>query len=77
MATGEIRYEEATGVIDGVNTIFTTSVPFVPTTITLWYNGILVRQLDDDGFNVTGLDTFTMKRAPTVGETLHVRFREA
>lgn len=77
MAAGEIIFEEPSGVIDGVNVSFTTSVPFVPTTFAVWYNGALVRVSDEDGFVVTGLNSFNMKQSPVIGDTLHVRFREA
>ena len=77
MATGDIHMEAPTGAIDGVNSTFTTSVPFNPAVINVWWNGVLIRQADDDGFTVTGASTFDMTDTPRVGDTVHVRYEEA
>lgn len=77
MATGDIHMEAPSGAINGVNVVFTTSVPFNPAVINVWLNGVLIRQGDDDGFVVSGADTFDLKEAPVVGDTVHVRFEEA
>jgi hypothetical protein len=66
------RIEDAIGVIDGVNKDFTTSLDYTAGTLNVWVNGVLVRQQDDDGWNETGANSFSMKEAPRLGDTLRV-----
>lgn len=77
MATGDIHMEAPTGAINGVNVTFTTAHPINSSVINVWLNGILIRQGDDDGFTVTGVNTFDLKEAPVTDDTVHVRYEEA
>lgn len=82
MAIDEEHLEVASGDVNGVNDTFYTSVPYQSGTLKLWYNGILIRRDDDDGFIETNPATgeFQVKEPPEGGlypETPVVRYLEA
>jgi hypothetical protein len=66
------QFEVLTGTIDGVNTTFTTSVPYTPTTTAVFVSGQLKRPDLDDGWLETDPTTGTIdfKIAPIVGDVL-------
>ena len=77
MAIGDIHLEIPSGAIDGSNVTFKTSAPMNPLIVNVWLNGVLIRRNDDDGFTISGVDTFDMNEAPVIGDTIHVRYEEA
>ena len=50
------------GDIDGINTSFTTSAQFVPSSFRLYYNGQRLYLSDD--YLITGVNSFEMEWAP-------------
>jgi len=50
----EPRFEVPSGVIDGVNTVFTVSRPYQPGSVAVFLNGQLKRRDLDDGWTETG-----------------------
>ena len=47
---GQVRFEVPSGTIDGINTVYTVSVPYVRDSTAVWLNGILLRRDLDDGW---------------------------
>lgn len=70
------RLVEAVGAIDDVNTEFTTASPYYAGSVFAYYNGVLIRAADDDGFFELGGNLIQMKRAPHVDDTLHFYYSE-
>lgn len=60
------RFEVLAGVIDGVNTVFTSSVAYTPGTSAVFLNGQLKRITYDDGWTETSppAGTITMMEPP-------------
>lgn len=60
------RFEIPSGVIDGVNLLFTTSTSYKPGTLAVFLNGLLQEASLDDGWVETDsvAGTFTLKEAP-------------
>lgn len=79
MAVDDETVEIPTGAIDGANQAFSTPGPFQAGTLRVWRNGLLVRFLDDDGWEELdpGLGTFRIREAPRLNDTLVVRYIEA
>lgn len=75
--TGDEHLEAPAGAIDGANRVFDVSLPYQTGTVRLWVNGVLVRSLDDDGFDELGGTTIEAREAPFPGDTLTVRYLEA
>ncbi len=70
------RIEQASGVIDGVNTTFTTSGAYVSTTLQVWRNGQLNRSSDpSEGWVENGSMQFTMNIPPLLGDVLQAGYR--
>lgn len=72
------RFEVASGSVDGVNTTFRVSVPYVPGSLALFVNGKLYRQDWDDGWIETNpaTGTFDLKEAPLAGDVIQVFFTD-
>lgn len=68
-------FEVASGVINGVNRDFQTSVVYEPGSLRVWTNGLLGRRDLDDGFVETGPRDFRMNEAPVVEDVIQVFFR--
>lgn len=69
------RWEVASGVIDGVNTVFTVSVAYIPGTTSVHLNGQLKRADLDDGWteSVPASGQITLKNAPkAIGDEVDV-----
>jgi hypothetical protein len=66
------RFEKLIGDIDGVNTTFTTSVPYQSGTIAVMLNGQLKDRTFDDGWIGTDPSSgiVDLKEAPIVGDTV-------
>lgn len=60
------RFEVPAGAIDGVNTVFTVSVPYKAGTTAVFLNGLLLRADLDDGWTETdpAAGEVTLKEAP-------------
>jgi hypothetical protein len=69
--------ELAVGLVDGANTDYTTSEPFVSSSLRLWVDGLLVHGPDGDGFTVTGPSSFTTTIAWPEGTRLQVTYDKA
>jgi hypothetical protein len=61
------RFEIPAGVVDGVNTVFTVSMPYGPGSTAVFINGILQERSLDDGWFETSPDlgVVTMKVPPS------------
>lgn len=54
---GQPRFEVPSGTIDGVNTIYTVSLPYVAGSTAVWLNGVLLRKDLDDGWDESSPST--------------------
>lgn len=63
---GQLKFETPTGTIDGANTVFFVSQPYVPGSTAVWINGILLDKSLDDGWIESDPSTgeITFKEAP-------------
>lgn len=63
------HFEVLSGTIDGVNTTFTVSTAYLPGSVAVFINGLLMREDLDDGWIETNPATGTidLKEAPRVG----------
>lgn len=66
--------ETPSGLINGSNNIFTTSLDFVPGTVELYRNG--VRQKTPFDFTTSGTNTITTAFAPVAGEDIQVDYEK-
>lgn len=69
------RFEVPLGAVDGVNLVFTTSVPYKPGSTAVFLNGLLQEPSLDDGWAETSPATgvVTLKEAPrSIGDCLDV-----
>lgn len=76
--TGDEHIEKAAGIVNGVNTTFSVSRPYQPSTLYVLANGQLRGILDDDGWLETNPATgvFDMLEPPQ-NDKLFVRYIEA
>jgi hypothetical protein len=60
------RFEVPAGAVDGANTVYTVSQPYMPGSTAVFLNGLLQEKSLDDGWFETdpGSGTITMKEAP-------------
>lgn len=60
------RFEVPAGLVNGVNTVFTVSMPYGPGTTAVFINGMLMERSLDDGWLETnpGAGIVTLKEAP-------------
>lgn len=72
MATPAIR--DLIGVVDGVNTIFKTPVPYVPGSVRVFLNGQLKRSDLSDGWVELGYDEIRLHIAPDVSDVVQAYF---
>jgi hypothetical protein len=72
------RFEVAAGAIDGVNTTFTVSVAYTPSTTAVFLNGKLYRKDWDDGWIETNpaLGVVDLKEAPVPGDVIQIFFTD-
>lgn len=73
-----VTKEEASGTVDGANTVFTTSSIYVPGTLTVFLNGI--QQSETNDYNETTNQSFTFIQAPTGGsdpDRIEVTYQKA
>jgi len=76
---GDEQIEVPTGLINGSNTTFFTSVAYQPGTLRVYHNGELIRNDDDDGVIEISPSTGELQtRIPYPNnDTLDVRYLEA
>jgi hypothetical protein len=69
---GAVVMEHASGVIDGVNTTFSTSMDYVAGSVTVFLNGLANRELKatEGPFR-----SFQLTQAPRVGDVLAVYYQ--
>jgi len=69
-----IKIEEAIGTIDGINTTFNVSQPYVANSVSVYINGLLVKETDLDGWieSNPALGEITLSEAPLVGDKVQV-----
>jgi hypothetical protein len=60
------RFEVPAGAVNGVNTVFTVSMPYAPSSTAVFINGMLMERSLDDGWFETnpGAGIVTLKEAP-------------
>lgn len=70
------KFEVASGVIDGVNTVFSVSAPYVPLSVNVFLNGQLKRKDFADGWVETNPATgvITLGEPPIDGDVVQVFF---
>lgn len=68
--TGLVQAEVPTGLINSINTIYTTAAVF--TSIWVYLNGLRMNPGSD--YNITDTDEITFTYAPTTGDTLIVDY---
>jgi hypothetical protein len=64
--------EVPSGLIDGVNSTFTTADPFIPETVQVFLNGMLL--IKPDEYNTSGNQTIVLAVSPNTGENLQVNY---
>ena len=67
--------EPAAGLVDGVNTVFLSSVAYVPNSVQVWLNGQMKRKDFDDGWIELGSNKIKLKEAPLPGDVVQVFYR--
>lgn len=71
----ETQNDTLQGVIDGVNTVYTTSYIYIAGTISVYVNGRLKVKDWDDGFIETPPQSVTLKEPLLVGDSLEVEYQ--
>jgi hypothetical protein len=67
--------EVAAGPIDGFNKSFTVTAMYVPGSLQVWLNGLLLRKDYADGWTEQGSNQFKMKEAPLAGDVVQAYYR--
>lgn len=63
--------EELSGVVNGINRIYSTSLAYKSDSIRVWINGELMRADLDNGWVELGSNQIELNEAPLVGTTLN------
>lgn len=69
---GIILSEELTGVVNGTNTVFTTTQPFA--SIDVYKNGVHMRPGVGNDYTITGTNQITLATAPATGSTISASY---
>lgn len=69
--------EIPTGVVNNINTVYTTTDAFISTSLKLYYNGLRQIPGASNDFTVTAGNEFTMTFAPNTGDTLLADYRKS
>lgn len=69
------RIEVPAGVVNGINAVFQTSLPYVPGSVRVFLNGQLKREDFADGWIELGYDKVALKIPPVPGDTVQTYFR--
>lgn len=73
-AVSTVVGEKPIGVINGSNSIFTTSFDFVPLSVAVMVNGIMLSMPEE--FYTTGNDTIHLSTSPVVGDIILVNYTQ-
>lgn len=65
---------ELSGVVDGVNKVFTTAHTYKAGSIVVWLNGLLVRPLDEDGWTEISNTQVELTDAPLPNDTVNASY---
>lgn len=70
------KFAVPTGAIDGINTVFSVGEPYSPGSVAVFYNGLLVRIADDDGWTESDPSTgeVTLTAPPLALDTVNIFF---
>lgn len=76
--TNDEHMEDASGIINGFNDIFYTSLPYTPGTLFIYLDGIVRVSVDDDGWIESDplAGEFQMRSVPMSGSRIFVRYIE-
>jgi hypothetical protein len=66
----EVLEEQLSGVVNGVNTIFTANFNFDPDSVKLYLNGLRQKRGMLNDFVISGTNQITMNEAPIFGDSL-------
>jgi hypothetical protein len=66
--------EIPTGLINGINNIYTSSFNFVPGTVEIKLNGLTQKIIDD--YNTSGTNTIIFNISPTIGENIIINYHK-
>lgn len=64
--------ETPAGAVDGINATYTSSFDFIPETVKVYVNGLLMKRLQD--FNTYGTNQINMSVSLGVGETIQIDY---
>ena len=72
-----VEIETPVGAIDGTNTTFVISRPYIPGSVRLFWDGLIRLEDNDDGVIETDPTTGTvdLREAPIVGDTLKIFYQ--
>jgi hypothetical protein len=70
--TVPVKLETAIGTVDGVNAEFQTSLDYEPSQLRVFFDGVLIKRVFDDGFFELYNRTFQLKSPPPLGTKLSV-----
>lgn len=72
------RFDTAQGLVDGVNVVFSTSVPYTSGTTAVFVDGVLRDPSAANGWVESNpvLGQFTMKQAPILGQVVRVYYHD-
>jgi len=74
---GVVRYvfgEDVTGIINGVNTAFSTQEKFADSTLEIFLNGLRLEEGLQDDYVIDSDQTFTLNYAPYPGDYIRVNY---
>ena len=66
--------EPADGIVNGTNTIFRTSRCYIPGSLRVFLNGILIRRDLDDGWAELGDRKVELNEAPNTGDVVQLYY---
>jgi hypothetical protein len=69
--------EIASGLVDGLNTVFQLAAPYISGSVEVFLNGQAKRQDYDDGWSELGGNKIQMKQPPELGDVVQVFYRPA
>jgi hypothetical protein len=65
--------ETPTGIVNGINNIFVSSLSFIPGTEEIFLNGLKQKIIED--YNTSGTNTIIFNTSPTVGENILINYQ--
>lgn len=64
------KIEQLTGSVNGTNVQFDTTYEYRPGSVRVFVNGVVNRQIDDDGWVEVGFKRIRLNEPPRVGEVV-------